>query len=42
MYTRAQETNILIGKREYVNRGIKNDQEEKRLTLLKERLNVSR
>lgn len=38
MYTRAQETNILIGKQEYINWAIDNDKEERRLTLLKARL----
>lgn len=38
MYTRAQETHILIGKKEYINNGIRNDQEDKRLTLLQQRL----
>lgn len=38
MYTRAQETNILIGKQEYINRAVDNDKEERRITLLQARL----
>ncbi len=38
MYTRAQDTNILIGNPDYINAAIQNDYEDKRCTLLLSRL----
>jgi exodeoxyribonuclease V alpha subunit len=38
MYTRAQQTNIVIGRRDLLQRAVHNNQEDKRITLLQMRL----